>query len=267
LQALAVAGVAALDSRDGTFTTAHVASLYKELRLPPPANLSASLARHAAADRLVRQGKGLWAFSPEGEFYLSMETAHVPTSSIAADLGAVIGSELAERRHPLIPPFLAPAGSERGLARLLESSAFELNIMLITRFPSGEDDPFTELVIRMRAACSAHGMNLQLASDGNAEDTLWANVVTYMWGSKYAIVVVDSLGGVLNSNVLIEVGGMLMTGRRCAILKDKSIPTMPTDLVGHIYKSVDLADHDAVEAALHRWMRDDLGLPACTNCP
>jgi len=99
-----------------------------------------------------------------------------------------------------------------------------------------------------------------------AEDTLWANVVTYMWASKYAIVLVDSADGVLNSNVLIEIGGMLMTGRRCAILRDKTVPAMPSDLVGHIYKSVDLSDHGSNVDVIHQWICDDLGLGACTDC-
>jgi hypothetical protein len=35
---------------------------------------------------------------------------------------------------------------------------------------------------------------------------------------------------------------MLMTGRQCAMLKDVTAPDMPTDFVGQIYTSIDLAD-------------------------
>jgi hypothetical protein len=171
------------------------------------------------------------------------------------------------RRHTLIPPLLAPAGTESGLDRLLKTSAFETNVMLITRFPSNPEDPFTQVISRLRLVAAAHGLTLQVANDGNAADTLWENVVTYMWGSKYAIVLLDSADGVLNSNVMIEIGGMLMTGRRCAILRDQTVPQMPTDLVGHIYKPVDLADHEAAAAAVHRWITDDLKLPRCLSCP
>jgi hypothetical protein len=37
----------------------------------------------------------------------------------------------------------------------------------------------------------------------------------------------DTADGVLKSNALIEVGGMLTTGRRCAILRDTSVLVMP----------------------------------------
>jgi hypothetical protein len=59
---------------------------------------------------------------------------------------------------------------------------------------------------------------------------------------------------------------MLMTGRRCALLKDNSIDKMPTDLVGHIYRPVNLDDLDAVSQAVHGWIRDDLALGKCPSC-
>jgi len=52
----------------------------------------------------------------------------------------------------------------------------------------------------------------------------------------------------VNYNLTIEVGGMLMTGRRCALLKDSSIERLPTDLVGQIYKPVELQKPSTVEA-------------------
>lgn len=267
LQVLAVGALAALQNEDATFTTAEVAGLYTDLRLPAPANLSSSLSRHATQARLIRPRKDAWALTPSGEHFLASEAANVPTELLAAELGRTSGAEFGQKGHALIPPFLAPAGTEAGLGRLLSTSAFERNVMLITRYPAGPADPFAQLIERLRGACAEHGLNLVLASDGNAEDTLWPNVVTYMWGSKYAIVLMDSADGVLNSNVLIEVGGMLMTGRRCAILRDVSVPKMPTDLVGHIYKPVDLSDQDAAVGVIHDWIRKDLRLPCCDSCP
>jgi hypothetical protein len=215
----------------------------------------------------MRPDRQTWALTPEGHHKLEEVAAHVPTSSLAAELNDAPGADFGDRRHALILPFLAPAGTEAGVKRLLQTSSFETNVMLISRFPKAFGDPYLRLVERFRTAVAKHGLQLQVASDGNVEDTLWANVVTYMWSCKYAIVVVDGAAGQLNENVLIEVGGMLMTGRRCAILRDKSVPNMPTDLVGHIYKEVDLSDHDAAEAAVHRWLTGDLGLPRCPNCP
>ena len=57
-----------------------------------------------------------------------------------------------------------------------------------------------------------------------------------------------------------------MTGRRCALLRDETVGSLPTDLVGHIYKSVDVTEPPSVADAIHRWIRDDLNLDGCSEC-
>jgi hypothetical protein len=57
-----------------------------------------------------------------------------------------------------------------------------------------------------------------------------------------------------------------MAGRRCLLLKDTSIEKMPTDLVGFIYKSVDLDDPATITNAVHEWARGDLALGKCRDC-
>lgn len=267
LQALAVGALAALQPPGGVFTTRAVSDLMRNLRLPPVANASATLGRLRRQGLLMRPTNDSWALTPRGEARLNDEAAHVPTHALAADLGHTPGSEFGERYHALIPPFLGPVGAAPGLSRILDRAHFEQNVMLITRFPKGPEDHFAQLISKLRDAVAEHGLMLQVVSDRMAEDTLWANVVTYMWACKYAIVLMDSADGVLNSNVLIEIGGMLMTGRRCAILRDTSVPAMPSDLVGHIYKPVDLSDHEASVAEIHKWIRDDLALSECKSCP
>lgn len=89
-----------------------------------------------------------------------------------------------------------------------------------------------------------------------------------MWACQYGIAFFENRREKgLNYNLTIEVGAMLMAGRRCALLKDASIERMPTDLVGRIYKSVDLDDPETVAAAVHIWAAEDLGLGRCSACP
>jgi len=264
---LAVGALAALQSEGGTFKTRQVTDLMSTLRLPPLANVSATLSRLRGQKLLMRPDNDMWALTPLGEARLNNGAAKVSASALAVHLGQVSGSEFGEQHHTLIPPFLGPMGAAPGLSRILDGSPFEQNIMLITRFPTGPEDHYAQLIPKLREAVAQHGLALRVASDGVAEDLLWANVVTYMWACKYAIVLMDTAQGVLNSNVLIEIGGMLMTGRRCAILRDKSVPQMPADLVGHIQKPTDLADHNASVNEIHKWIRDDLALGECEACP
>jgi hypothetical protein len=112
-------------------------------------------------------------------------------------------------------------------------------------------------------------MVLHLASDRQIDDDLLGNVGAYMWACQYGIGLLETRGPRsrdLNDNVLIEVGSMLMTGRRCAIFKDPKAPQPPTDLSGQIYKGVDFADLRAVASTTHAWIAEDLGLGQCKAC-
>lgn len=158
------------------------------------------------------------------------------------------------------------------LKSFLDDHPFERNVLGMTRFPDEEDaddpDPLKPVLHAARDVCALHGLEFHLASDRDIEEDLWQNVAAHMWASRYGIAFFENRRGKgVNYNLSIEVGAMLMTGRRTAILKDTSIDNLPTDLVGKIYKSVDLDDVSAVKAKLHAWIRDDLRLTSCAECP
>ncbi len=142
----------------------------------------------------------------------------------------------------------------------------------MTRFPDQQDeeigDPIAPAVEAVKAACEAHGLEFHLASDRAIVDELWSNVAAHMWACKYGIAFFeDRRSKGLNYNLTIEVGSMLITGRRCALLKDVSIKRMPTDLVGQIYKAVDMNVRDDVAKVVHVWLRDDIDVGSCAKCP
>lgn len=88
-----------------------------------------------------------------------------------------------------------------------------------------------------------------------------------MWVCQFGMgILEDRLKQGLNYNVVAELGAMLMTGRRCALLKDKSAPALPSDIAGLIYKSIDLDDPRRLAKTAHRWAADDLGLGRCGKC-
>lgn len=172
--------------------------------------------------------------------------------------------------HPLVPPEMAPPEFLSAVRDFLLEHPFESNVFGMTRFPSAEPDeldPVSDALDLTRDALAMHGLEFHIASGRAIVDDLWMNVCAHMWASRYGIAVFeDRKGRGVNHNMTIEVGAMLMTGRRCALLKDESIPAMPTDLVGRIYKSLDLADADHVRATVHDWVREDLGFPSCGEC-
>jgi hypothetical protein len=265
LQVLAISALAARSSGDGTFRTRDITPTFVALRLQPPANVSTYLTRLQSQRLIMRPSPETWAITPEGDAYLQDKSAGVATEALEAELATLSGSELGQQKHAIIPPFLAPTGTETGLQRMFASSSFDMNVMLISRFPK-PSEPLNDLIEGLRNVLRLHSMKLQVASDSTNQDLLWSNVVTYMWGCRYAIVLIDR-SEILNANVLVEIGGMLMTGRRCAILKDHHSPSLPTDLIGHIFKEVDFQDPEAPLRLVHQWLADDLGFLRCNSCP
>ena len=132
----------------------------------------------------------------------------------------------------------------------------------MTRFPdakAGTADPVGHALAVVREVCAEAGLEFHLASDRAIVDDLWDNVTAHMWACRYGVgLFEDRVDRGLNHNLLIEVGAMIMSGRRCALLKDGSIEKMPTDFVGMIYKSVDLSAEETVAQVVKAWIGDDL---------
>ena len=151
------------------------------------------------------------------------------------------------------------------LVPFLDDHPFESNVFGMTRFPDDQDeddlDPVRPALDAAREVCAHHGLELHLASDRAISDDLWTNVASHMWASKYGLAFFENRRKRgINYNLTIEVGSMLMTGRRCALLKDESIRQLPTDLVGRIHKPVNLDDIDAVSEVIEDWIVSDLAL-------
>jgi hypothetical protein len=166
----------------------------------------------------------------------------------------------------VVPPSFAPIRWIAEIEHFLEEYPFDQNVFLMTRFPRGADDdvyldPIRDLIERGRSTLREFGLTLHLASDRNIVDDLFSNIAAHMWSSRYGIgLLEDRVERGLNHNVITELGAMLMTGRRCALLKDRTVGSLPTDLSGQIYKSIDFDDIDEFEVELRDWVTSDLNL-------
>jgi hypothetical protein len=270
---LAVATVVAASTEDGSFTAAEATSIFDKLWVPRPRNIHDQLGALAKGHFVRRATKPRhWAVTPLGRDAVRKLLSDLDVRVIEAQLKSVPGSEFAHVRHTLVTPAFAPLKWITAINRLLEQFPFEQNVFLMTRFPESPSDthyldPVRELIPLLRDALFAHGLKLHVASDRQLDDDLLANVAAHMWASNYGIgILEDRINRGLNYNVMTEIGAMLMTGRRCALMKDTTVPKLPTDLAGQIFKSVDLRIADQVVAAAHTWASRDLGLGACRYC-
>jgi hypothetical protein len=252
-----------------------VNDLFDEFGLPCPAkvsNVMAGLEEKGLPTRVKVTGRSPnWQLTPVGRQHSENLASDMDLAALTAETVRRSVTDLAETAHPVIPPSLAPPELIRPLRAFFENHPFERNVFGMTRFPDAEGgklDPIAPAIEVARAVCSAHALEFHLASDRKIVDDLWPNVAAHIWGSQYALAFYEERTGKgLNYNLNIEVGSTLVLGRRIAILKDKPVRKLPSDLVGKIYDEVDLSDVQTVAKALHRRFRDDLGLGACPDCP
>lgn len=252
---------------DGWFTPGQITDMFELLRLPRPGNVSQALASLKAKGRVVRRRTGgSWSLTPEGHEVVSGLIEGLDASAIEAEIALVGSAELQQAQHPLIPPELAPVRWAVPIGRLLEQFPFDSNVFCMTRFPREEKedelpDPVRDVIGIARETLKAKGLHMHLASDRQADDELFGNIAAHMWACKYGIGLFEArFGEEFNDNLQIEVGAMLMTGRRVVLLKDRDTPEMPTDFVGHIYRGVDFDTPKSVAQALDGWITCDLGI-------
>lgn len=247
--------------------------LYEALRIPAP-QISGNLSHLESEELLTSRGarhNHEWALTPEGRNQAGALIEAIDESALAAEEATAPGATFFHALHTVLAPTFAPARYTAGIARLHDGYPFERNVFCMTRLPDEAEplpDPIAATVNRLREVADDHGLVLHVAVDRQLHDELLTNVGAYMWGSQYGLgLLEDRVGKGLNYNVIAELGSMLMTGRRCALLKDSTAPNLPTNFTGQIYKSVDLDDVDGVAAEAHHWFGEDLSLGRCTNCP
>ena len=255
----------------GWFDAADVDALFEAFRVPNPASTSTTLGQLAKKKLTTRRVvTPRWGLTPEGESRVRVVLGDLDFRLIAARLESLPGAELGHVYHTVLPPSLAPAVWSRPIARLLSAHPFETNVLGMTRFPTDDprDQALSDGIDAARTALQNHGLHLHLANDRNVDDELFGNVAAYMWACQFGLAFCeDRIKRGLNHNVMIELGSMTVTGRRCAILKDRTSPNLPTDLVGRIYKSVDLENLSELRDQIHLWAAADLALGRCGECP
>lgn len=266
---LVVGQLAQARSGDGWFRPSDVTYLLETLRVPG-GNVSRSLGQLKDQRLVLKNREGRYSLTALGEQRALEVMGQLSAEELEPQIAQMPGAELGSAVHTTLPPTFAPIRWQEGIARLLRDYPFETNVFLMTRFPKDENkgDPLHRCIEVTREALAEHGLTLHLASDRVIDEDLLGNIAAHMWACQYGIgVFEDRVDDGLNYNVLIEIGSMIMSGRRCALLKDTTAPKMPTDLVGRIYKPVDIADLDAVAREVHTWAAADLGLGRCSNCP
>ena len=106
--------------------------------------------------------------------------------------------------------------------------------------------------------CANHGIKALRADTKRYADDLLSNVRTYMHGCGFGIAIFERLtSNDFNPNVSLEVGYMMALGKPVCLLKDSTLTSLPTDLIGRLYEPFDTQNpEDSIPPVLKKWLSD-----------
>lgn len=136
-------------------------------------------------------------------------------------------------------------------------------------FPAGQQTAFVmmrftdtrahlAILEAIRETLAPHGIKALRADDKEYADDLFSSVRTYMHGCAFGIAVFERLDTEdFNPNVSLEVGYMMALGKPVCLLKDGTLKSLQTDLVGRLYKQFNTQDiAKTVPPVLTKWLSE-----------
>jgi carbon storage regulator CsrA len=122
----------------------------------------------------------------------------------------------------------------------------------------GSTSAHNSIVEGIRLTLQPLGIAAVRADEKEYHPDLWLNVFTYIYGCSFGIAVFDRLeADEFNPNVSLEVGHLYGLGKPVCLLKDKTLKTLHTDLVGKLYRPFDPQDpKTTIPTELSKWIKD-----------
>jgi hypothetical protein len=82
-----------------------------------------------------------------------------------------------------------------------------------------------------------YGINALRADQRSYAESLWENVRWHIDACNYGVAVFEQLEHTdYNPNVSLELGIMLAQRKQVLLLKENTLPRLPTDILGHLYR-------------------------------
>jgi hypothetical protein len=122
----------------------------------------------------------------------------------------------------------------------------------------GKTTAHSRIFDSIRSALAAKGITALRADSKQYHDDLFPNVLTYVYGCDFGIAVFERIEEeAFSPNVSLEVGYMFGLGKSVCLLKDHTLKTLHTDLVGKLYRQFDPLDPAGrIPEELNAWLRD-----------
>jgi hypothetical protein len=151
----------------------------------------------------------------------------------------------------------APIEIQEGLARFKDDYPDPTKVAFIM-MQFGKTKAHDEIEKAIRSVLDSHGLLGAKANDKQYHDDLFPNVMTYLYGCRFGIAVFERIEAEeFNPNVSLEVGYMLALKKPVCLLKDRTLKTLQTDLVGKLYKVFDPQDPvNTIPSEISQWLSD-----------
>ena len=122
----------------------------------------------------------------------------------------------------------------------------------------GKTSAHSRIEKSIKKSLSKHGLDGLLARDREFHDDLFPNILTYMHGCAFGIAVFERVvTDEFNPNVALEVGYMMGLRKQVLLLKDQTLRSLHTDLVGKLYREFDPQDPEtSIPGKIDSWLTD-----------
>lgn len=122
-----------------------------------------------------------------------------------------------------------------------------------------EDTPDHKKAVKaIKIACEKHGITAIRAEEIEFHSYLYWNIMTYIYACDFGIAVFDRItSNDFNPNVAYEVGYLTALGKPVCLLKDRTLTTLHTDLVGKLYRPFSTRDPiKSITTVLTSWLKE-----------
>ena len=122
----------------------------------------------------------------------------------------------------------------------------------------GQTDLHEKVVKGIKSALEPHGITGLRADDKQYHDDLFDNMLTYIFGCGLGVAVFERIeSDEFNPNVSLEVGYLMALRKPVCLLKDRTLMSLHSDLVGKLYKPFDPQNPiKSIPPVLRQWLAD-----------
>lgn len=159
-----------------------------------------------------------------------------------------------DESYPLIKPLI---GYKQDLLRQLEHHPYEKNIFLMMKYrdsicSANQNTKLYKLIKKIVEKKGFHCVRADQAEWTHLTEESSYNPLAVSYCCKYGIALIDKPeeGAAYNTNVIYELGMMATQNKKCILLRDNSVETIPFDLITTIHRTYD-AENFEVEISEH----------------